>query len=348
MEPDDRSALVGSLFALLIVAIIAVRLCLRTYARQRWAASDYFCLAAGAMTVVLVPLTAVQVAWGTTTSEEPGRQGGGQRVGDSDKRARVEAASKVTLASRSIYITYLWLLKGSILSLKKSVIEAFPTRLSFSSVRATWVMLAITYVAAQVATFVECRPISKYWRDTPGSYAHCAFATKQLYALVSLNLFADAVLLALPMPWILRFTRTSRDRRWGLVALFSIHAVILPVEVLRLPLTPERAALHSRLVMAYIEGLLECLIANVPSLYGLVRSRRPSQELMGSVVFGGAGAGRDGSVSGAGAGRETAPPPPPTHEDVEAVQAAQRGEPTLSQKEVKAAKFQSDLEKWLR
>ncbi|KAI5288325.1 hypothetical protein KEM54_005300 [Ascosphaera aggregata] len=292
MRKDDRSALVGSIFVVVILFIIALRLGLRKKQHHRWDLSDRYSLAAGCVLLGLFPTIAIEIAWGTVISDPLGTLE--YDLSQAEMRHMV-IASKLTLATRL-----------------------------------AWILLAVSFAVIQVVTFTECHPFHKYWEIYPSSYSHCAYATKQLYVLVILNLLADAVLFILPMPWIFKVKRTAREK-WGLVALFSIHVIIVPIEILRLPLAPESTTLHSRLIMGYIEGLLECLVANIPTLYGLFHLRRSSVDFPDSIS-------QDSTLNGYGRDSGLA-----VFEQGPQTEAAQKGFPTLSKKEVKAGKFNAEL-----
>lgn len=182
MKPDERSAVVGYIFAGIIVAIIASRLILRKIRRQAWNLSDFFCQASGLIILALIPVVTLEIRWGSVNSSPPGIE---DELTAEEVRRRI-IGSKLTLLSRSLYATLwvvrevcrgwslswrllicysfsLWLQKCSILSLKERIIDALPSALSYYLIWATWVMLAATFVAVQVTIFSGCRPFHEYW-----------------------------------------------------------------------------------------------------------------------------------------------------------------------------------------
>lgn len=112
-----------------------------------------------------------------------------------------------------------------------------------------------------------------------------------------------------------------------IVALFVAHLVMIPVAILRLPFAPERTLQHRRLTMSYIEGFLECLIANGSIIYSLCRTNRFST-----------GFTNISQVSTIGVDYDR-----PSYE-VPPDEAAQKGFPNLNNKIMRVGKFNAELE----
>ncbi|KAI5304677.1 hypothetical protein KEM56_006135 [Ascosphaera pollenicola] len=214
MKADERTAVLGYIFAGLIIAVIALRLILRKVRRHRWDVSDHFCQATGLVVVALIPIITLEISWGSVNSILPGTVE--HNLTEKDLQRRV-IGSKLTLASRSL--------------------------------------------------------------------------------------------------------------KWSLAALFLIHIVMIPVEILRLPLAPEHTLQHRRLTMAYIEGFLECIIANGHIIYSLLH---PDQLSMGFTNI--SQASTIGFVASERPSFET------LYDE-----AAQKGFPDLSNKVVNAGKFDAEL-----
>ncbi|KAI5294676.1 hypothetical protein KEM55_006506, partial [Ascosphaera atra] len=60
--------------------------------------------------------------------------------------------------------------------------------------------------------------------------------------------------------------------KYGLIVLFSLGVCLIPVDILRLPITPKGTAQTTRITTSYVEAFLQALVANVPTLYGLIHS----------------------------------------------------------------------------
>jgi hypothetical protein len=87
-----------------------------------------------------------------------------------------------------------------------------------------------------------------------------------------MNVFTDMLLIALPMPFLLRMRR-SLIERLQLTALFSIGVFLIAVALIRLPVWGSTAQVN-RNTWGSVEQFAAALVANVPTLYTL-RKRRP-------------------------------------------------------------------------
>lgn len=130
-----------------------------------------------------------------------------------------------------------------------------------------WGFLAVTYVAAQSVTFVECRPVYLYWQVVPPP-GKCSQALVQLTVFVTLNIVTDVLLIILPMPWLIRMN-ISLKRRLSLIGLFSVGFLLVAIAIARLPIYRNATSQVERNTWGSVEEFSAAFVANVPTLFAL-------------------------------------------------------------------------------
>ena len=164
----------------------------------------------------------------------------------------------------------------------------------------TYSFLAVffaTYVACQVSTFIECRPIHLYWQvvpdpgmsmvlsspscqssrltfSRPGS---CAQAQVQLVVVGVTNIITDVMLLILPLPLVLRM-KAAWKLKVQLCCLFLLGSFIIAITIIRLPINSlNKDSQVNRSTWASTELLAAAVVVNAPTLYGMWNKNRQSK-----------------------------------------------------------------------
>lgn len=148
-------------------------------------------------------------------------------------------------------------------------------------VKASWAILAITFIPALLTCLVECHPFVLYWQVVPPP-GKCAAGSLQLLVFSILEMVTDLMLIVLPVRHLLKL-QLSFIARLRLIALFSVGLSVIAVTLLRLLMNVLKlhrsGASHD---IANVEILFAAVVANAPAIYGLIRTTLGSSARSGS------------------------------------------------------------------
>ncbi|KOS40466.1 hypothetical protein ACN38_g8649 [Penicillium nordicum] len=264
----DYTLIILWVFTWVTVALVVLRLLVRKLKGFQFVLGDY--LAMGAILCALVRLGLIHVIliWGTNNMSSKLRHTTDFTPEDIRRR---EIASKLVLANRVFYNSYLWLQKFVLLDTYRRLLKHLPwekvTMISYISI------FAATYAIVQIVTFTECDPFNHYWIVLPDP-GTCCQAQLELIVLGVLNVITDIMLIALPIP-ILVLVKRSAMQKFQLAILFSIGLFIVAITIARLPQNARNpTAQVNRTTWASVELLAAAIVANAPVLYGLLKGHR--------------------------------------------------------------------------
>ncbi|KAH8692300.1 hypothetical protein BGW36DRAFT_419578 [Talaromyces proteolyticus] len=257
-NPRETLVLVG-VFGTLSLAVMALRLILRRIRNQPFNLSDYLTMTAILCVLARSALTTVVLLWGNNNMPRPAPE-----MSDTEIYKRT-AGSKLTMANRVVYNTYLWIQKSVVLLLCQRILTGLPTPERI--ITGYWGVLFASMVAVQVTTWTDCSPVHLYWQvlPDPGS---CIQGDIELITLVALNVATDAMLILLPMPWLFRIKR-SLKRRLQLIGIFSIGLLVIAIAVVRLPTYQNATAQVNRNTWGSVEEFFSAFVANAPTIVTL-------------------------------------------------------------------------------
>ncbi|EED17950.1 conserved hypothetical protein [Talaromyces stipitatus ATCC 10500] len=261
-DTEETLILVG-VFGVLTIGLMALRLFMRKFRQQAFTLSDYLTMVCVVFIFARSAFTTVVLLWGNNNMKRPNPGLSSTEI------HRREIGSKLTLVNRAVYNTYLWIQKAVVLLLCERILAGLPWPERI--VKFYWAVLFGSLVAVQVTTFAECKPFRLYWQVMPDP-GTCIKANVQLITLVSLNITTDAMLILLPMPWLLRIKR-SWLQRLQLVGLFSIGFLLIAIAIVRLPYYAESTAQVNRNTWGSVEQFFAAFVANVPTLFTLRRKK---------------------------------------------------------------------------
>ncbi|CBF71117.1 uncharacterized protein ANIA_06622 [Aspergillus nidulans FGSC A4] len=251
-------ALVG-VFGGLSIILMAIRLFMRKYRNQDFILSDYLTMVCIVFVLARSALTTVVLLWGNNNMTRPALN-----LTETEIYHRT-VGSKLTLANRAVYNTYLWIQKSNVLLLCERVLSGLPEPEMI--VKVYWIVLLGSLAAVMGTTFGECRPAHLYWQVLPDP-GDCVKANIQLVTLVALNITTDAMLILLPMPWLLR-VRKSWLKRLQYVLLFSVGLLLIAIAIVRLPVYSSSTNQVNRNTWGSVEEFFAAVAANVPTLFTL-------------------------------------------------------------------------------
>jgi hypothetical protein len=140
---------------------------------------------------------------------------------------------------------------------------------SAKATRFYWATLGVTFIPALIVTFTDCHPFKLYWQVVPNP-GTCSKGIVQLEVFSALNMATDLMLIALPLPNLIKIKRPFMDRL-RLVCLFLVGLTIVAVTLTRLlmnvVLFHRSGQSHN---VANVEIFFSAFVANAPTIYGLL------------------------------------------------------------------------------
>ncbi|KAH6621826.1 hypothetical protein C7974DRAFT_211661 [Boeremia exigua] len=277
---ERTTLIIHHTFTGLALVIMALRVVCRRLLFSKSDFGDFCTIIAMLCTAARGGMIHIVTTWGTNNISAPARA----RINFTPEEIyRRTVGSKLAIANRPVYNTYLWLQKLVLLhfflrTFHNSRIESH--RYIFWSYG--FIFLA-TWTAAQIVGFTECDPVYLYWQVVP-SPGRCVQAQVQLVVLGVLNIVTDFMLLALPIPTLLSL-QTPWRTKLRLCTICMLGLFIIVITIIRLPINSLHAAVQAnRSIWASTELLAAAIAVNAPTLYGAINRwrRRPEKGSHGS------------------------------------------------------------------
>ncbi|KAI6889854.1 hypothetical protein KC334_g14958 [Hortaea werneckii] len=247
---------------------MVVRLIGRWSAVRHLTTGDYLTLAALACLFVRLGMIHTVLEYGSSNITTAYRESHSFTTQEIERRT---IGSKLTIANRFFYNTYLWLQKLVLLDLYRRFYLCLPCERQIYL--GYLVIFAITYVGVQLSNITECQPVSLYWQIVPDP-GPCSQAHVQLLVLGIVNIVTDVMLMALPWPMLIKAKLQPR-RKFELAVLFLFGIFIIVITAVRLPLNNNKITSQvSRSTWASVELMVAAIVVNAPTLYGLWNRRR--------------------------------------------------------------------------
>ncbi|OJD11666.1 hypothetical protein AJ78_07610 [Emergomyces pasteurianus Ep9510] len=260
-DAKQNFILVG-IFGFFTIIVMFARLLLQKIRTRTLCASDYLTIFALIFYCARTTLTVLVFLWGTNVINTPDQMG--RQLTQSDVYHR-ELGSKLALANRVTYSTYLWIQKTVILIWYTRIPPAllWPNHILSVSLA----LLTVTFVLVQVIAFSECSPFHLYWQvePNPGS---CVKTVLHSFVHTIANSLTHLVLVAIPLPWAFQRHR-SLTQKCLLTFLFSLGIFLIAIALAALPI-PGRHVGHSyQNALQDSEALLIAFLANIFTITGL-------------------------------------------------------------------------------
>ena len=136
-------------------------------------------------------------------------------------------------------------------------------------IRFYWASIGVTFIVAFIVAFTECHPFKLYYQVVPDP-GTCSKGIIQLEVFSALNMATDLMLIALPLPNLIKIKRPFLERL-RLVCLFLVGLTIIAVTLTRLlmnvVLFHRTGQSHN---VANVEIFFAAFVANAPTIYGLL------------------------------------------------------------------------------
>ncbi|KAI5803582.1 hypothetical protein DFH27DRAFT_52831 [Peziza echinospora] len=183
-------------------------------------------------------------------------------VPDSDEWIKRTAASKLFIFAWFTYLFMLWSLKASILLFYGRVTKGAREQ---KNVRYAWYALGVSMLACVIALFTVCRPFHKNWQIYPDPGRNCTDGIKYVWILGIFNIATDLMLLAIPLPIVLRLQTTPR-RKIMLSILFGLGFFVIIATALRIHFTILGGDVQAMTFWCMIETCIAMIVANCPGV----------------------------------------------------------------------------------
>ncbi|KAH8151399.1 uncharacterized protein LAJ45_04602 [Morchella importuna] len=188
--------------------------------------------------------------------------------------------SKLVLAARVWYAVFIWSQKFCITEFyKRLTVHVWDRHYEIGLKVLRWSLL-VTFAAAVISIFAECRPSYKLWQVKPDPGPQCRVSYVPLVSLGSLNVFTDLLLVIFPIPAICRSGMRTRTK-FHMIFLFSLSLLPVATTLYRVPSIIRLQGKYSqayRTLWASIESLAACVCANAVILNSYARDRGPKKK----------------------------------------------------------------------
>lgn len=184
-----------------------------------------------------------------------------------------ELGSKLVLAARIFYALFIWMSKWTVSEfLKRITIHLWRTSYEFT-LHCIRIFLVATFIAVIIATLAECQPFSHYWQVVPDPGPQCRQNYAQLLTMGTADIITDILLVAFPIPIVLRSGQTWR-RKLQLAALFSTSIALIIITGMRMPAVISNLGRQQyRTIWASSEILASAFVSNFVVIGSFIRDK---------------------------------------------------------------------------
>jgi hypothetical protein len=220
-----------------------------------------------------------------------------------------ELGSKLVLASRIFYALFIWMSKWTVSEfLKRITIHLWRTSYEFT-LHCIRIFLVATFIAVIIATLAECQPFSHYWQVVPDPGPQCRQNYAQLLTMGTADIITDILLVAFPIPIVLRSGQTWR-RKLQLAALFSTSIALIIITGMRMPeVISNLGRQQYRTIWASSEILASAFVSNFVVIGSFIRDKGTKKNKWKSMSV-------SDSIDRASTRRPTIPHPTDSEEDL--------------------------------
>ncbi|QSZ29514.1 hypothetical protein DSL72_004028 [Monilinia vaccinii-corymbosi] len=177
--------------------------------------------------------------------------------------------SQLVLFSRVI----LWAIKCSISIFLRSLTGPIWQRVHHRLLRYFHIVLAVTFCATIISDVAECQPFTHYWQVIPDPGAQCRQGYAQLFTAGILNIVTNVVLIAFPIPMILKANLSTKIKLRVIIRLALPALCICGTINQLLRVVAHKGDQQTRSLMASFDILLTTMISNASVIGSLLHDR---------------------------------------------------------------------------
>lgn len=220
-----------------------------------------------------------------------------------------QLGSKLVLAARIFYALFIWMSKWTVSEfLKRITIHLWRSSYEFV-LHCIRIFLVATFIAVIIATLAECQPFSHYWQVIPDPGPQCRQNYAQLLTMGTADIITDILLVAFPIPIVLRSGQTWR-RKLQLAALFSTSITLIIITGMRMPeVISNLGRQQYRTIWASSEILASAFVSNFVVIGSFIRDKGSKKTKWKSMSV-------SDSIDRASTRRPTIPQPTDSEEDL--------------------------------
>jgi hypothetical protein len=184
-----------------------------------------------------------------------------------------QLGSKLVLAARIFYALFIWMSKWTVSEfLKRITIHLWRTSYE-RTLHCIRIFLVATFIAVIIATLAECQPFSHYWQVVPDPGPQCRQNYAQLLTMGTADIITDILLVAFPIPIVLRSGQTWR-RKLQLASLFSTSIALIIITGMRVPeVISNLGRQQYRTIWASSEILASAFVSNFVVIGSFIRDK---------------------------------------------------------------------------
>ncbi|KAM3415539.1 hypothetical protein BST61_g9060 [Cercospora zeina] len=242
--------------AALALAILIARLLTHQHRQRACDTVTGLVLCSVAALVARTVLNAVVLRLITTPSPEQ----------DSTSRT----SSILVLAARVLVTAYYWLQSILLLLFYREMLNHISW--VHRVIKVCWLVIGTTFLAVTLVTFLECRPINRYWTTGSDGPHQCTRANVQILLQCVSNLCIDGLLLLVATPILKAQARVfPRNLQLGLLYILGTFCIILIGLKIHF-IFRDGSVQHARSFWASVQVIVSTFVANAPSIYGAVKN----------------------------------------------------------------------------
>ncbi|KAF2222462.1 hypothetical protein BDZ85DRAFT_313418 [Elsinoe ampelina] len=266
MISSTDSTNANNICSALTLLILMTRLSLSKLQQKPMDLSFFICLFALCCVTARIPITHYVLQYGTA-SDIAAKLKLNPKILETTNLAHVRIGSILSLTTRILLTSVLWSMNLVLLLLYRRFIAHLPWMKH--AITASWIFMAVSYIAVVAATFLECRPFSLWWQIQP-SPGTCVKAYYQTVIQCVSNIVVDVVLMLISVP-LLFIQGSSVRQKMRIGGLISLGLFCIIVTCLRLGYIFVQGSLQpTRSFWGSIQLLMATAVANAPVLYGSV------------------------------------------------------------------------------
>lgn len=142
--------------------------------------------------------------------------------------------ARLVLAARIFYAAFIWLSKWTVSEFLKRMTLSLWRRSYEWTLQCIRGFLVFTFIAVIIATLAECQPFDHYWQVVPDPGPKCRQGFAQLLTMGTADIITDILLIAFPIPIVLR-SGQHWTRKLLLLVLFSCSIILIVITAFRMP-----------------------------------------------------------------------------------------------------------------
>ncbi|KAI5858948.1 hypothetical protein BZA05DRAFT_414699 [Tricharina praecox] len=198
---------------------------------------------------------------------------GTEAMGKEELRRR-RIGSGMVLGARVMYAAFLWSQKFCITEFYVRLTEHFWEKGYELGLRIMRWSLLVTFLAATISVFGECRPGHKLWQVHPSPGPQCRSGFAPLITISTFSIVTDLFLVLYPIPMIIRSSFTTLKKLRLILTVFSLSLLCVAFASYRVPaVIRTHGSQQLRSLLAAFEILVSTIVSNAIIINSFARGK---------------------------------------------------------------------------